>query len=76
MESIAEALPLRAEIRNALLGRVGSERMVLDWVISFELGNWKSCDEISKKAELKTDVLPKAYAEAMVWAEANMSLAR
>jgi len=74
MESIAKALPLRKEVRCALLGESNAERWMLDWLISIEMGRWERCDEISLRAGLPDADLPKLYAEALLWAETNMSL--
>jgi hypothetical protein len=48
---------------------------MLDWLISIEMGQWERCDEISLRAGLPDADLPKLYAEALLWAETNMSLA-
>jgi EAL and modified HD-GYP domain-containing signal transduction protein len=74
-ESVANAMPLRKEIRRALVGNSNAERKVLDWLISYELGQWDCCDEISQAAGLPCARLPALYAEALLWAEANLSLA-
>jgi len=75
METMATALPLRAEIRQALLGESNPARRMLDWLIANEAGQWERCDEISLAAGLPDADLPKQYAEAVLWAEANLSLA-
>jgi len=75
MESMVAALPLRAEIRRALLGESNPARRMLDWLIANETGQWERCDEISVAVGLPDADLPKLYAEAVLWAEANLSLA-
>jgi EAL and modified HD-GYP domain-containing signal transduction protein len=75
MESVAKALPLRCEVYLALLGERNAERALLSWVESFELGEWESCDRIALEAGLNEELLPKAYGEALLWAESNMKLA-
>ena len=75
MESMVAALPLRAEIRQALLGESNPSRRMLDWLIANETGQWELCDEISLAAGLPDTDLPQQYAEAVLWAEANLSLA-
>ena len=75
MESMVAALPLRPEIRQALLGESNAARRMLDWLIANETGQWELCDEISLAAGLPDTDLPKQYAEAVLWAEANLSLA-
>ena len=71
----AKALPLRCEVYLALLGERNAERALLSWVESFELGEWESCDRIALEAGLNEELLPKAYGEALLWAESNMKLA-
>jgi EAL and modified HD-GYP domain-containing signal transduction protein len=75
MESIVKALPLRHEVREALLGQHNMERTVLNLTICHEQGNWGSCDILASTAGLNMEGLPQLYAEALLWAEANMSFA-
>src|SRR5579859_674947 len=44
MENIAHSLPLRNELRQALLGEQNAERAILTWLESYELGQWEQCD--------------------------------
>ena len=74
MESVARSLPLRQEVREALLGQNNAERTVLDLLICHERGNWGCCDDLASLAGLKIEALPQLYAEALHWAETNMSL--
>jgi c-di-GMP-related signal transduction protein len=75
MESIVDTLPIRAEMRAALLGESNAERKILDWLVCHENGEWARCDEIALAAGLKRDNLPQLYAQALLWAEANINLA-
>jgi EAL and modified HD-GYP domain-containing signal transduction protein len=75
MESVAKALPLRNDLREALLGRNNRERTVLDLLICHEGCNWGRCDDLAHAAGLEVESLPQLYAESVLWAEANMSLA-
>lgn len=75
MESVVNALPLRTELREALLGKSNAERRVLDWMICHERAQWSCCDEVTRGASLPAPRLGSMYAEALLWAEANMSLA-
>jgi EAL and modified HD-GYP domain-containing signal transduction protein len=75
MESIVKALPLRNEVRKALLGENNAERRVLDWLICHEQGNWKCSDHVAEETGLAAEMLPPLYAEALVWAEENMRFA-
>jgi EAL and modified HD-GYP domain-containing signal transduction protein len=75
METIARAMPLRSEVREALLGRSNSARTVLEWLMCYEQGQWECCDQIARTAGLHDESLPQTYAKALLWAETNMSLA-
>jgi EAL and modified HD-GYP domain-containing signal transduction protein len=75
MESVVKALPLRSEVRNALLGENNAERKVLDWLICHEQANWKCSDHVAEETGLDAERLPLLYAKALVWAEENMRFA-
>ena len=75
MDSIAQTMPLRNEIRRALLGESNAERQMLNWLTANEMGQWARCDEIATEAGMSDAELPKLYAEALLWAESNISLA-
>jgi c-di-GMP-related signal transduction protein len=74
MESIAHALPLRSEVRQALLGDYNKERAILEWLVCYEHADWECCDEASLVAGVTKTKLPKIYAEALEWAEGNVGL--
>jgi EAL and modified HD-GYP domain-containing signal transduction protein len=76
MESIAKAMPLRGEVRDALLGQSNTVRTILDWLAHYELGRWENCDQVAQAAGLRDESLPHLYAEALQWAEINMGLAQ
>jgi EAL and modified HD-GYP domain-containing signal transduction protein len=76
MENIVEALPLSREVRAALLGESNDERIVLEWLICYEQGNWECCDRILQHSGLIGVDLPHFYTQALWWAETNMNLAR
>jgi EAL and modified HD-GYP domain-containing signal transduction protein len=70
MEQLAPELPMREEIREALLGKVNSERVMLHWLECHEYGDWATCDEIVQTNRLDQEFLLACYAEAVLWAEA------
>ena len=74
MERVVDAMPLRLEAREALLGKDNPERSILEWLLCFELGQWECCDNLSKSAGLSPSKLPAIYIEAAAWAEENLSL--
>jgi len=69
MTELAPALPLREEIRDALLGRANPERVLLHWLESHELGDWAACDVIVHANKLNQEMLVACYSEALLWAE-------
>jgi EAL and modified HD-GYP domain-containing signal transduction protein len=73
MEEIVSALPLRKEIRAALLGEPNPERTLLIWLEANEQGDWRSCDTVAQEHGLNPKDLHRTYTEALVWAELNLS---
>jgi EAL and modified HD-GYP domain-containing signal transduction protein len=70
MRDLAPSLPLRDEIRRALLGEKIPERSLLCWLEGHERGKWELCDLIAQRRELRQQDLFQCYEEALVWAEA------
>jgi EAL and modified HD-GYP domain-containing signal transduction protein len=70
MEEIVPMLPLRAEIREAMLGAMNPERSLLSWLEFHERGEWETCDHIVSTRGLSAKQLVLAYEEALIWAAA------
>ena len=75
MEELAPVLPLREEIRQALLGTAVTERTLLEWLMNHERGNWAACDVILAAHGLQEEKILHFYAEAVVWAESALHFA-
>jgi EAL and modified HD-GYP domain-containing signal transduction protein len=75
MAQLAPALPLRDEIREALLGADNAERALLHWLECHEYGNWDACDAVAHTNGLDEEFLVACYAEAVLWAEAGVQSA-
>lgn len=73
MQQLTPALPLREEICIALMGAAIPERMLLEWLICHEHGQWEECDKVVDENGLDQLKLLHCYADAVVWAEAAMS---
>jgi EAL and modified HD-GYP domain-containing signal transduction protein len=73
MQQLTPALPLREEICIALMGAAIPERMLLEWLICHEHGQWEECDRIVDENGLDQLKLLRCYAEAVVWAETALS---
>jgi EAL and modified HD-GYP domain-containing signal transduction protein len=72
MQQLTPALPLREEIREALLGAEIAERTLLRWLESYEYGDWEACDSVAHANGLDPEFLIACYAEAVLWAEAGV----
>jgi EAL and modified HD-GYP domain-containing signal transduction protein len=68
MEDLAPSLPLREEIRMALLGRYNPEGSLLNWLESHERGEWDICDAIVESNDLKPKKILRCYTDAVKWA--------
>jgi EAL and modified HD-GYP domain-containing signal transduction protein len=68
MEIVLGELPVKAEVRAALLGEQNNRRALLDCVIAYERGDWERSEELASRARLNGAVLPGAYSEALTWA--------
>ncbi len=75
MDQLVKALPLRAAVRDALLGTDNPERAILKWLECYERAEWEPCDELALSHQIESSMLARLYAEAMVWADQTMSLA-
>ena len=65
MKDVVAALPLTASTREALLGKDGPARMVLDVVTQFERGAWDEACETAARLGLDTGALRAAYHRAL-----------
>jgi len=74
MEQIVHSMPLRGPVQAALLGESNTERTLLEWLMSYEIGDWESCDRVAAKAGLPAAMLLDLYGTAVLWAETNLSL--
>jgi EAL and modified HD-GYP domain-containing signal transduction protein len=70
MEEIVPGLPLRTEIREALLGTMNQERSLIGWLEFHERGDWVACDRIVATRNLNSKQLVLCYEEALIWAAA------
>ena len=69
MEDLIPALPLRAEIRDALLGAANAESRSLRWLEACERGQWADCSVVMRDAGISEEPLADVYVEAVRWAE-------
>ena len=68
MELALADVHLSAEVRNALMGRAGKARSLLNAVIAYERADWARASSITKSLGISDEVLANAYASALPWA--------
>jgi len=69
MEEALSGLPLRAEIREALLGTSNPIRGSLDWLEFHERGNFGKSHAIAQLLGLEGGALGERFTQATVWAD-------
>jgi EAL and modified HD-GYP domain-containing signal transduction protein len=75
MERLAPELPLREEIRDALEGQVNPESILLQWIESYERGDWAACDAVAQTGGLNHQDMVVCYVKAVLWAEEALQVA-
>jgi EAL and modified HD-GYP domain-containing signal transduction protein len=75
MEKLAPELPLREEIRDALEGQVNPESILLQWIESYERGDWAACDAVAQTGGLNHQDMVVCYVKAVLWAEEALQVA-
>lgn len=75
MSQVAPALPLNAEIREALLGAGSRTRALLGWLECLERGDWAGCDAAAEAEGLDQALLARNYVAAVTWAETALHAA-
>ncbi|MGC9157922.1 MAG: EAL and HDOD domain-containing protein [Terracidiphilus sp.] len=74
MEDLVRLLPFRETARDALLGRSCREGILLQWIVCYEHGDWKTCAAIVRDNGLAHEQIMRCHAEAVAWAEAAIHL--
>lgn len=69
MQEAIAPLPLRSELRDALLGNHNTERGLLEWLEGNEEGDWQRCDRVALFNNLNQNHLHRCYKEAVWWME-------
>jgi c-di-GMP phosphodiesterase len=72
MSEVTPALPLSADILEALLGKKCPERAVLGWLENCERGDWAACDAAAQADGLDQAELSRVYIEAVAWTTHNI----
>jgi c-di-GMP-related signal transduction protein len=67
MEEILEELPLKSDIKSALLGKANRYRVVLELVLDHERGKWRNVCEMVERLKLDEQEVSTLYLEAIEW---------
>lgn len=70
LDAILAELPVRREIKEALLERPGLYRDMLDMAIAHELADWGKISALAARLEIEESELPGIYLSAVDWASA------
>jgi len=76
MNELVGSLPLRKEICEALLGTENRERLLIQWIERYELGDWAACDAVLPLLALTQDQAVRCYSQALEWAEKALHFSR
>ena len=71
---VVDHLPLRKEIRYALLGAQNPERGTLCWIERYEHGDWAECDVLAATLGIPQAMMSQMYIDSLEWARANLPL--
>jgi c-di-GMP-related signal transduction protein len=70
LDKILAELPVRREIKDALLARSGLYRNMLDLATAHERADWEAISALAPKLGIKEDQIPEIYVSAVDWASA------
>ncbi len=74
METIVQAVALRPEMRDALLGESNDESRPLEVLMCYEAGKWETCERLAESMGAERRQLPLLYESALAWARQNVEL--
>lgn len=76
LAEVLERLPVRDEVRAALLEGTGSHAQTLTTAVAYENADWEAVREQASQAKFKLHALMGAYAEATEWATERLASAK
>ena len=68
LQEVLNDLPLAEDLKDALLGKPGHPRKVLDLVLAQEMGLWRVLTYIADSLRLQENTLQDIYIESIQWA--------
>ncbi len=76
MIEVLEEIPLPSDVKETLLGKEHEYGYIMDFVKSYEAGNWEVIAEICQDLNINTEDLLEAYADSIKWVTEVMSTAQ
>ena len=76
METVIDLLPLRAEVKSALLGKPNEVGTSLRLLESYVEGEWRICAEQAALLGISEGELTHAYIQSLEWAQQAVSITR
>jgi len=73
MAEVLERLPVVDEVAQALMGRPGEARMLLDLVAHYEAAEWDAADAAAARLRLAPELVARVYPAAVAQADMAMS---
>jgi c-di-GMP-related signal transduction protein len=70
LDIVLAELPVRLEIKEALLARTGLYRDMLDMAIAHERADWEAISALAPRLGIKEGQIPEIYVSAVDWASA------
>jgi EAL and modified HD-GYP domain-containing signal transduction protein len=74
IEDILKELPISKDIEDALLGKDGLFKDILDLIVFYEKGEWDNLSSICNKLNISDIELPDIYLESLQWTNDIFSL--
>jgi EAL and modified HD-GYP domain-containing signal transduction protein len=73
MTSIINFLPLRAEVKSALMGATNQFAVPLCLIKSLEAGEWERCAATARTLDISEETLTHLYVESLNWAAESVA---
>lgn len=76
MDQVLADLPIAADLKDALLGRTGRLRSILEFVIAYERGEWDRMGHCAAELSLTCDDVPGLHWKALSWSQESLGATR
>lgn len=70
MKDVLDEISIRAEIREALLGKSNRFRDVFEVVLAYEIGDWSRMESAAAHCRMKLETVPTLFMQSLEWANA------